>query len=130
PESSVPPPEPRFPHDIPIRTAGLSCDRKILVALDAQGFVNGWNAVTAKRLYRLPVLDSKEVPQRLTFSPDGRFVALSPWSLPAGLVRVLDPRTGKELRRFDRGFGPSFSPDSELLAGSDGPRLRRWALKS
>src|SRR4029079_18938900 len=82
PESSVPPPEPRFPHDIPIRPAGLSCDRRILVCLDAQGFVNGWNAVTAKRLYRLPLLDSKEVAQRLTFSPDGRFAALTFWALP------------------------------------------------
>src|SRR6185436_16830872 len=98
PEFREAPPKPRFPHPIPIRAAGLSCDRKILVALDAQGFVNGWNAVTAKRLYRLPLLDSQEVPQRLTFSPDGRFVALS--------------------------------PDSELLACSDGPQLRRWALKS
>src|SRR5262245_31805062 len=97
-------PKPRFPHEIPIREAGLSCDRKLLVAIDAQGFVNGWDAVTAKRLYRQPLIDPREVPQRLTFSPDGRFAALSPWSLPAGLVRVLDPQTGKELRRFDSGF--------------------------
>jgi WD40 repeat protein len=130
PEPDAPPPKPRFPHDLPIRAAGLSCDRRFLVAIDARGFVNGWDAVTAKRLYRLPLLDPKEGPQRLTFSPDGRFVAVSPWSFPAGLVRVLDPRTGKELRRFDRGFSPSFSPDSELLACSDGTQLRRWALKN
>jgi WD40 repeat protein len=130
PEFRDPPPKPRFPHDVPLRAAGLSCDRQVLVALDARGDVTGWNAVTAKRLYRLPLLDPREVPQRLTFSPDGRFVALSPGSLPAGTVRVLDPRTGRELRRFDRGFGPSFSPGSELLACSDGPQLRRWALKS
>ena len=129
-EPDAPPPKPRFKHDVPIRAAGLSCDRKVLVALDAQGFINGWDAVTAKRLYRLPLLDPKEVQQRLTFSPDGRFVALSPWSMPAGFVRVLDPRTGKELRRFDRGFSPSFSPDTELLACTDGPQLRRWALKN
>lgn len=125
-----PPPKPRFPHDVPIRAAGLSCDRQVLVALDARGFVNGWDAVSAKRLYRLPLLDPKDAQQRLTFSPDGRFVALSPWSMPAGLVRVLDPRSGKELRRFDRGFSPSFSPNGDLIACSDGPQLRRWALKS
>jgi WD40 repeat protein len=129
-EPETPPPKPRFPHEVPIRTAGVSCDRRTLVALDAQGFVNGWDAVTARRLYRLPLRDAAEVPQRITFSPDGRTVALSPWSLPAGLVRVLDPRSGKELRRFDRGFSPSFSPDGKLLACSDGTKLRRWALKS
>ena len=130
PEPENPPPKPRFPHDVPIRAAGVSVDRKTLVALDAQGFVNGWDAATAKRLYRLPLLDPREEPQRLTFSPDGRFVVISPGSLPAGLVRVLDPKTGKELRRFDRGFSPSFSPDGNLLACSDGKKLRRWALKS
>jgi WD40 repeat protein len=130
PDADNSPPKPRFPHDVPIRAAGLSVDRKILVALDAQGALNGWDAVTAKRLYRQPLIDAQEVPQRFTFSKDGRYVTLSPWSLPAGLVRVIDPRTGKELRRFDRGFSPSFSPDGDLLACSDGPQLRRWSLKN
>jgi WD40 repeat protein len=123
------PPKPRFPHPVAIRTAALSCDRKSLVALDAEGSVTGWDVTTAKRRYRRPAVAPNEAPQRLTLSPDGRVVVLSPRSLPSGLVRVLDARTGEELHRFDGGFAPSFSPDSQLMACSDGKQLRRWALK-
>ena len=124
------PPKPRFPLDVPIRTATLSVDRRTLIALDAEGSIHGWDAVRAKRLYRRPAIGRNEPEQRLTASPCGRFVVLSSRSLPSGLVRVLDQRTGEEVRRFDRGFSPSFSPDGELLACSDGTSLRRWALKS
>ena len=124
------PPKPRFPHDIPILTATLSVDRKTLVALDAEGTINGWDAVRAKRLYRCPAVGRQEPEQRLTASPCGRFVVVSSRGLPPGPVRILDLRSGRELRRIERGFSPSFSPDGEFLACSDGPQLRRWALKS
>jgi WD40 repeat protein len=130
PDLDGPLPKPRFRHDVPFRTATVSVDRKILIALDAEGFVVGWDAVTAKRLYLRRAIGKDEVPQRLTVSPDGRSLAVSPRSLPPGIVRILETATGKELRRFDRGFSPSFSPDSEFLACSDGTNLRRWALRS
>ncbi|MBI3856205.1 MAG: WD40 repeat domain-containing protein [Planctomycetes bacterium] len=126
----APPPKPRFKHDIPIGSATVSGDRQVLVALDAEGCINGWDAATARRLYRRPALDRNEVPQRLTCSPDGRYVAASPRFLPAGIIRVFELAGGREVRRLDRGFSAVFSPDGEFLAATDGDQLRRWALKS
>lgn len=124
-----PAPKPRFPHDVPLSSAALPLDRKILAALDSAGSVVAWDAATARRLYRLPLPGPEDAPQRLTCSPDGRFVALSPRSLPVGLIRVLELATGKEIRRF-RGFSPTFSPDGETLAATDGKALRRWSMKA
>jgi WD40 repeat protein len=45
-------------------------------------------------------------------------------------VRVYSVESGEEVRRFDRCFSPVFSPDGMFLAGSDGPLVRRWSLKS
>jgi WD40 repeat protein len=127
---SVRPPKPRFPHPVRITTAALSRDGSILVALDAEGMINGWDVRTRKLLYRRPILGKYEVLQRLTCSPDGRYVALSARYSPGSLLRVLGLSTGEEIRRFDRGYSPAFSPDGEILAATDGPALRRWALKS
>jgi WD40 repeat protein len=129
-EFAVPPPKPRFRHAVPFRTATVSCDGTILVALDAEGVIHGWDARSARLLYRRRVLTADDVPQRFTCSPDGRFVSLSPRTLPASIVRVLRLATGDEIRRFDRGYSPAFSPDGEFLAASNGRSLRRWALKS
>src|SRR5436190_15331271 len=130
PELPISPPTPRFRHDVPILSATLSVDREVLVALDAEGAIIGWDAVRATHLYRHPAIGRNDALQRLTASPCGRFVAVSARTLPCDLVRVLDLRTGNELRRISRGFSPSFSPDGELVACSDGSWLRRWALKS
>lgn len=129
-ESGVLLPKPRFRHDVPIRSAAVPIDGSILAALDAKGDLLGWDARTARLRYRIPVLGKGEVLQRLSCSPDSRFLALSPAALPAGLVRVHDLATGKELRRIESCFDPAFSPDGEILAGTDGPQLRRWAVKS
>jgi WD40 repeat protein len=127
---SVAPPKPRFKYSVPIRTAAVSFDGRILVALDLEGLINGWDIRTARLLYRRPVLKANDVPQRLTCSADGRFIALSPRFLPASILRVLRLETGEEVRRFDRGFSPAFSPDGEILVATAGRNLRRWALKS
>src|SRR4026209_1968530 len=92
------PPKPRVPHDLPILTATLSVDRKTLVALDAEGAINGWDAVRAKRLYRHPAVGRQEPEQRLTASPCGRFVVVSPRGLPSGPGRLPGIRSGMGLR--------------------------------
>src|SRR5688572_16062720 len=109
PIEDLSPPKPRFRHDVPLKTATVTVDGKLLVALDAEGFLVAWDTGTARRRYRRRAIARDEVVQRLAVSRDGRFLALSPWALPAGPVRVFDLATGVEIRRFDRGFGAVFS---------------------
>lgn len=130
PTGVLPKPVPRFRHPVPFRTAALCLDGSGLVGLDSEGTLVGWDARTGRLRYRTPVLRSLDVPQRLTCSPDGRFVALSRRDHVPALIRVFRLDSGEEVRRFDRGFSPCFSPDGEVLAATDGPRLRRWATKS
>jgi WD40 repeat protein len=127
---ALPRPNPRFRHTVPFRAAALSPDGTILIGLDADGAIRGWDTRTARLLYGRPVLAKDDVPQVLTCSPDGRFVALSSRHYVFSTARVLNLSTGEEVRRFDRCFSPVFSPDGEILAGTDGTKLRRWAIKS
>lgn len=66
------------------------------------------------------------------FTPDGKFLASAGWE---GTIRLWEPATGKELRRFegdDRGFfGIAFSPDGKILA-SAGNRgmIHAWDVPS
>src|SRR5579862_2480589 len=127
---ALPTPHPRFPHPVPFRTAALPLDGSTLVGLDSEGVLVGWDARTAKLRYRTKVLGPNDPSPRLTCSPDGRFVAVSRRDHVPCLVRIFHLQKGEEARRFDRCFSPCFSPDGELLAGTDGPHLRRWALRS
>src|SRR5258706_3075281 len=130
-EGPAPPlPKPRFRHDVPILSAALSWDGKVLVAADAGGELLGWDRSSSRLLYRVRVLGKDEPPPRLVCSPDNRFLAVSPRTLPPGPVRVLELRSGREVRRIDRGFRAVFSHDAEFLAASDGNSVRRWAMKS
>jgi len=126
----TPNPLSRFKHSVFFRNATVSCDGSILAALDAEGLLHGWDTRNVKLLYRRQMSNPGEGPQRLTCSPDGRYLAVSRRDLPASLVHVLRLATGEEIRRFDRCFSPCFSPNGEILAGTDGPHLRRWAIKS
>ena len=129
-EELLPKPNPPFKHSVAFRTATVSRDGSILIGLDAEGSIRGWDTRTAKRLYGRPVLAKGDGPQRLTCSPDGRYVALSSRAFEPSIVRVLRLDTGEEVRRFDRCFSPVFSPDGEILAGTDGEYFRRWSMKS
>src|SRR5207302_1192662 len=63
-------------------------------------------------------VDGKNNLTAIAFAPDGRTVATSG---VGGLVRLWDPTTGKETRRFDpkvKGYGntpPSFTRDGKTL---------------
>src|SRR5881392_81618 len=98
---TVRPPKPRFPHPVRITTAALSRDGSILVALDAEGVLNAWDARSRRVLYRRQILSKEENFQKLTCSPDGRYLAISARYFPPSGLRVLRLETGDELRRFD-----------------------------
>jgi WD40 repeat protein len=126
----LPLPKPRFRHEVLLQTATVSQDGRILVALDLEGVVLGWECATARRLYRRPLLEKGFPPQSVTCSPDGRYAAFSSRELPASVVHLIDLATGRELRILDRCFSPAFSPSGDVIAGSDGRLLRRWSIKS
>src|SRR6478736_10447273 len=122
--------DPQFLHDAKVVNAAMSPDGEILVALDEDGTLYGWRRQPRKRLYTRRILKRGDTARRLTCSPDGRYLAISERELPGSLVLVLSLADGKEVRRFERGFSPAFSPDGEFLACSDGKQIRRWAMKS
>jgi WD40 repeat protein len=122
--------DPQFLHDAKVVNAALSPDCEILVVLDEDGTLYGWRRRSRKRLYSRRILKRGDTSRRLTCSPDGRYLAISERELPGALVLVLGLADGKEVRRFERGFSPAFSPDGEFLACGDGKQVRRWAMKS
>ena len=122
--------DPQFLHDAKVVNATTSPDGEILVVLDEDGTLYGWRRQPGKRLYTRRILKRGDTAQRLTCSPDGRYLAISERELPGARVIVLSVADGKEVRRFERGFSPAFSPDGEFLACSDGKQIRRWAMKS
>jgi WD40 repeat protein len=129
-EELSPSPNPRFKHSVRFSDAAVSPDGTILIGVDLEGSIRGWDVRTARSLYGGPVAAKAEGPKRLTCSPDGRFVAVSSQDFDPTAVIVLRLATGKEARRLDRCFSPVFSPDGEILAAADGDKVRRWSMKS
>ena len=119
-----------FPHEAPVHAATIPHASTILLSLDSNGTLTGWDRRTSRRLYARPALPAADLPQRFVCSPDGRFVALTSRLFSSELVRVIAVDSGAEVRRFDRCFSPVFSPDGRILAGSDGTSIRRWSLQS
>lgn len=124
------PPDPQFVHDAKVVTATMSPDGDLLAVLDEDGTLTGWRRKPRRRLYARRILAKGGPSRRLTCSPEGRYLAISSKELPSGPLLVVGLADGKDMRRFERGFSPAFSPDGELLACSDGRRIRRWAMKS
>ena len=54
-------------HDAPVVSAALSPDGRHLLSLDSEGFLNGWECPSARRLYRRQVLDSGHFRRRISF---------------------------------------------------------------
>jgi WD40 repeat protein len=88
-----------------------------------------WDVATGKELRSFGETDPG--PYRLTFSPDGKYLATDTTS--RNKIRLWEVATGREVRQF-AGTGrtlthPAFSPDGSVLAAgdSDGP-IRLWEV--
>jgi WD40 repeat protein len=121
---------PFFHHEAPVQAAVLPHGGRVLVSLDRAGTIYGWDWRTGRLLYRRPVLAPGDAAQGLTASPDGGVVALSAKSLPASTLRIHSVETGEEIRRLDSCFSPVFFRDGSVVVASDGPKIRRWSVKS
>jgi len=122
--------DPHYEHDAAVVVATLAPDGETLVALDQEGTLTGWRRQPRRKLYATRIVKKGDTTRRLTCSPDGRYLALSSKELPSSTLIVVGLADGKEVRRFERGFSPAFSAFGEILACSDGNRVRRWAMKS
>jgi RNA polymerase sigma factor (sigma-70 family) len=131
----------------------FSADGKSLVAIGVINSKDGmklpgvefvaWDAETLTERFRLPAPGDFLYARALTFSPDGRTIAVaSPDKKPGGFgmpmgepelssIRLLDAANGSRLRRifikhFDVG-ALAFSPDGQTLAAGIGDRtIRRY----
>jgi RNA polymerase sigma factor (sigma-70 family) len=109
--------------------AGLafSPDGKKLLAHDHRKAVYVWDVGTGEVLHRiaLPVQGLEEA----AFTPGGRVLLVGG---PGGDALLLDPATGKEVRRFRPGAGATalaFAPDGKALAvGTAEGILTQWDL--
>jgi RNA polymerase sigma factor (sigma-70 family) len=125
----------RFRHESGIERFAVSPDGRAIAAVTQWDFAC-WDATTGQPLRRLT---SAQALQCLAFAPDGKSVAVGGRDF---VVRLLDPASGKELRRFVehgmkgaepiRGvFGVAFTPDGQTLLSwaSDG-YVRLWEVQS
>jgi WD40 repeat protein/serine/threonine protein kinase len=88
------------------------------------GSIRVWDLHSGKPLVRTAPTGPCRYP-RITFSPDGRFLAAI---VSFTEVRLLDSRSGRVLHtlRTSTGFGSAFSPDSKSIATVDGGSLVLW----
>ena len=115
-----------FAHPIRIIGAALGRTGAVLVALDEQGFVTGWNPSTGERLYSRQIFGPGSPPRRLICSPDSRLIALTSLAVSRPETVFLEAATGKVLRWMGSLFSPVFSSDGGIVSGSDGPAIRRF----
>jgi WD40 repeat protein len=107
-------------HNSACFSLAFSPDGKLLAMADSDNRGQVWDAVTWQQRYTFHAAG-------VAFAPDGKLLAATDLD---GLVRLLEPATGKEVAKFlsgrSRFFAPvAFSPDGKLLAEGcdDGVRL-------
>src|SRR5689334_9831261 len=69
-------------HGAAVHAAAMPPGGGIVLSLDAAGTITGWNRRTGRRLYSRPLLPAADLPQRITCSPDGKWVAFSSPAMP------------------------------------------------
>lgn len=125
----------RLRHGGPISLARFSPDGKRVVSFD--GVVRTWDAATGKQLAAGPPLGRPG--SRIALSPDCRLIAVEHFDDGRyDQVAVFDVATGRRVlllslagvagRRGHFVDGLTFSPDSLLLAASEGGRTRVWEV--
>ena len=129
----------------PLNSVALSDDDRLVAIGDERGGVIVYDTATRRRLsrpYRAPAPGGGGFVQGLTFSPDGRTLALAVHGEQT-FVDLIDPRTGERRRRFalpplpGRPFWAyamvAFQPNGRDLIVQDtdvtgGPASRIWRL--
>jgi WD40 repeat protein len=105
-------------HGGSVRSMAISGDGKLLASgISSEGAIQLWDVVTGQQL--APCEGHQAAITSLSIAPDGRSVAT------AGedeTIRVWEPSTGRELRRYPTGSNPSvvMSPDGRLMAAGSG----------
>jgi WD40 repeat protein len=85
-----------------------------------------WNLAAKKEAYRLADVNVASVPSDVTFSPDGKRLAVASW----GSISIRETATGKVVHQFacrrEAGAPLTFSPDGKTLAAADERAVQRW----
>jgi len=94
-----------------------------------------WDVLTGRLVQRLePPEPDHHSTRELVFSPDGKTFMTSSRSNAAGAIHVWDKATARPIHRLGGEQIPvsslSVAPDSQLIAGISGGRLRIWDLAS
>jgi WD40 repeat protein len=111
------------------RAVSVSPDSKLLAAGGDDGYARVWEIATGKLI--LAWIGHNEVISSLTFSPDGKHLAVASCSLPSEetRIRLREIATGRIGRTITAAklSTIAFSPDSRSLAVAEGP-VKIWEL--
>ncbi|MEU9473952.1 helix-turn-helix domain-containing protein [Streptomyces avermitilis] len=111
----------------PVDSIALSPDGHTVAANSRDGKVRIWSLPGGRLRHTFAGYDSGEV---AAFSPDGRTLAVASVRGADGMIGLLDPVTGKELRTITVPDGSvrgmAFSPDGRTVAASSPAAVRVW----
>jgi RNA polymerase sigma factor (sigma-70 family) len=118
----------RLEVDGDVDSVAFSPDGKTLAAAEGEGKtcrIQVWDIETGKLVHRLEI---DELPGNtlILFSPDGKQLAAK---FGTGRIQLWDPRTGRELGRWQGPFfirSMAYSPDGKVLACAAESAIRRW----
>jgi WD40 repeat protein/DNA-binding SARP family transcriptional activator len=115
-------------HTDDIDSVEFNFDGSRLVTAADDSTVIEWDARTGRRLLTVPGTPGDAL--QASFSPDGRMMAIADTGTVGG-IRLVDARTGNEIRTIDPGVsfcGPSFSPDGSLVAAGCSGDVIVWSV--
>ncbi|WP_406488118.1 helix-turn-helix domain-containing protein [Streptomyces phaeochromogenes] len=111
----------------PVDSIALSPDGHTVAANSRDGKVRIWSLPGGRLRHTIAGYDSGEV---AAFSPDGRTLAVATVRGADGMIGLLDPVTGKELRALSVPDGSvrgmAFSPDGRTVAAASPAAVRVW----
>ncbi|MGW3934389.1 nSTAND1 domain-containing NTPase [Streptomyces phaeochromogenes] len=111
----------------PVDSIALSPDGHTVAANSRDGKVRIWSLPGGRLRHTIAGYDSGQV---AAFSPDGRTLAVATVRGADGMIGLLDPVTGKELRALSVPDGSvrgmAFSPDGRTVAAASPAAVRVW----